>query len=227
VLELARSLKVKHLLMASTSSVYGANKEMPFNELQKCDSQISLYAATKKSTEVMAHSYSHLYNIPVTMFRFFTVYGPWGRPDMALFKFTKAIIEDEAIDIYNKGEMTRDFTYVEDLVLSIKNLIGVVPNLEVGKLSDIDSLSPVAPWRVVNIGNSDSVPLMEYVKALEAVLGKSAHKRYLGMQAGDVQNTLSDVKLLQLLTGSTPNTPIKAGVRKFVDWYLDYYDVSK
>ena len=226
VLELARSLKVKHLLMASTSSVYGANKEMPFDELQKCDNQISLYAATKKSTEVMAHSYSHLYNIPVTMFRFFTVYGPWGRPDMALFKFTKSIIEDEAIEIYNKGQMTRDFTYVEDLVSSIKNLIGVVPNLEVGKLSDIDSLSPVAPWRVVNIGNSDSVPLMEYVEALEAVLGKSARKHYLGMQAGDVQDTLSDVKLLQLLTGSTPNTPIKTGVRKFVDWYLDYYDVS-
>lgn len=226
LLELARLLQVKHLLMASTSSVYGANTDMPFDELQKCDTQISLYAATKKSTEVMSHSYSHLYNIPTTIFRFFTVYGPWGRPDMALFKFTKAIIENEAIEIYNEGFMTRDFTYVEDLVSSILDLIDAVPNLTTGKLSTFDSLSPVAPWRVVNIGNSNSVLLMDYIKALETALGKTTKKHYLGMQAGDVKDTLSDVKLLKLLTGSTPSTPVKTGVRKFVEWYLDYYTVG-
>ena len=223
VLELARRLKITHLLMASTSSVYGANTEMPFSENQKCDTQISLYAATKKSNEMMAHSYAHLYDIPITMFRFFTVYGPWGRPDMALFKFTKAMLNGEEIQIFNEGRMTRDFTYVEDLVASISKLISAPPDLGIGKVAGFDSISPVAPWRVVNIGNATSVPLMDYINELENALGLTAKKLFLPMQAGDVKDTLSDVRLLQALIGSTPSTSIKVGIQKFVDWYRPYY----
>jgi UDP-glucuronate 4-epimerase len=223
VLELARALNLKHLLMASTSSVYGANTTIPFSESQKCDTQLSLYAATKKSNEVIAHSYSHLFDIPTTMFRFFTVYGPWGRPDMALFKFTKAIMSEESIDIYNNGDMTRDFTYVEDLVFSIMKLINVPPDNALGPVTNTDSLSPVAPWRAVNIGSSKSIPLMDYVIALENALGKSAKKNFLEMQAGDVKDTLSDVTLLNALIGDTRKTPVDMGVKKFVDWYMDYH----
>lgn len=232
VLEAARRCSVDHLLMASTSSVYGANEVMPFHELQKTDHQMSFYAATKKSNEVMAHSYSHIFNIPITMFRFFTVYGPWGRPDMALFKFTDAIIKDEPIDVYNYGDMKRDFTYVEDLVRGIFELVKVPPKNQDNSqdhnqdMSTIDSLSPVAPWRVVNIGNSSSVKLMDYIEALEQALGKTAQKNYLPMQAGDVPCTLASTELLGLLTEYSPSTSVQDGVRKFVDWYLDYHQLT-
>ncbi len=227
VMECARELGVDHLLMASTSSVYGANEEMPYSELHKADAQMTIYAATKKANEAMGHSYAHLWNLPTTMFRFFTVYGPWGRPDMALFKFTKGIIEDTPIDIYNNGEMFRDFTYVEDLVKGIRLLIDAPP-VRPETAADIpegDSLSAVAPHRVVNIGNSDKVRLMDFVEAIEAELGKPAIRNYMEMQAGDVPATWADASLLQNLTGYKPQTDVREGVKKFVAWYKDYYNV--
>ncbi len=227
VMECARELGVDHLLMASTSSVYGANEEMPYSELHKADAQMTIYAATKKANEAMGHSYAHLWNLPTTMFRFFTVYGPWGRPDMALFKFTKGIIEDTPIDIYNNGEMFRDFTYVEDLVKGIRLLIDTPP-VRPETAADIpegDSLSAVAPHRVVNIGNSDKVRLMDFVEAIEAELGKPAIRNYMEMQAGDVPATWADASLLQNLTGYKPQTDVREGVKKFVAWYKDYYNV--
>ncbi|MDJ0821622.1 MAG: NAD-dependent epimerase/dehydratase family protein, partial [Paracoccaceae bacterium] len=187
VLEAARSHPPQHLLMASTSSVYGANTEMPYRELMQADHQMSFYAATKKANEVMAHSYAHLYSLPITMFRFFTVYGPWGRPDMALFKFVKAILEDQPIDIYNHGNMRRDFTYVDDLVEGLVRLIGVPPVL--GQPVDGDSLSPVAPWRVLNIGHGTPEVLENFVAAVEAALGRPAQRNYMDMQPGDVPAT--------------------------------------
>lgn len=227
VMECARELDVEHLLMASTSSVYGANDEMPFNEREKCDTQMTLYAATKKANESMAHSYAHLWNLPTTMFRFFTVYGPWGRPDMALFKFTKGIIEGTPIDIYNHGEMYRDFTYVVDLVRSIRLLIDSPPVQSESKddIADYDSLSPVAPYRVVNIGNSDKVRLLDFVEAIEQECGKEAIRNYMEMQKGDVHATWADATLLQELTGHRPKTDVREGVREFVAWYRDYYQV--
>lgn len=221
VLEAARAVQPAHLLMASTSSVYGANTEMPYAETHKADSPMSFYAATKKATEAMGHSYAHLYGIPTTMFRFFTVYGPWGRPDMALFKFVKAILSDEPIDIYNHGEMRRDFTYVGDLVEGIVRLIGVPPATDA--VGAMDSLSLVAPFRVVNIGNGAPVGLMEFVAAIEAALGKTAQKRFLPMQAGDVPATWADAALIEALTGPLPRTGIAEGVGRFVDWYREYY----
>lgn len=227
IMECARELKVAHLLMASTSSVYGANTEMPFDELQKTDTPLTIYAATKKANEAMAHSYAHLWDIPTTMFRFFTVYGPWGRPDMALFKFTKGIIEQTPIDIYNNGDMWRDFTYVDDLVRGIRLLIDAVPKRPDGAEAAIaaDSLSPVAPFRVVNIGNSDKVRLLDFVEAIEEEVGLKAIRNYLPMQAGDVPATWADASLLQTLTGYTPKTDFRAGVREFVRWYRDYYGI--
>ena len=220
VLELARIHSVDHLLMASTSSVYGANTEMPFNERQKTDHQLSFYAATKKSNEVMAHSYSHVFNLPTTMFRCFTVYGPWGRPDMALYKFAKNMIKGIPIDVYNNGEMERDFTYVADLVKSISLLIGCKPQKDkvVGRQ---DSLSPVAPFRVVNIGNSNPVQLMAYIDELENALNIKAKKNMLPMQVGDVKSTNADTTLLKDLTGFIPDTDIKVGVSEFVKWFLN------
>ncbi len=223
VLEAARAVQPAHLLMASTSSVYGANTEMPYAEVHKADSPMSFYAATKKATEAMGHSYAHLYGIPTTMFRFFTVYGPWGRPDMALFKFVKAILSGEPIDIYNHGDMRRDFTYVDDLVTGIVRLIGVPPSGEA--VSGIDSLSPVAPFRVVNIGNGAPVGLMEFVQAIEAAVGQTAEKRFLPMQAGDVPATWADASLIEALTGPLPRTDIAEGVRRFVAWYREFYQV--
>jgi len=217
VLEAVRAHPVDHLLMASTSSVYGANTEMPYREDHRADHQMSFYAATKKATESMAHSYAHLYAIPVTMFRFFTVYGPWGRPDMALFKFVKAILQGEPIDIYNHGDMRRDFTYIDDLVEGILRLIAAVP--EAGGLG----ASPVAPWRVVNIGNGAPVGLMDFVSAVEAAVGVTAEKRFLPMQAGDVPATWADAGLIEALVGALPRTDIREGVGRFVDWYRDYY----
>ena len=226
VMEAARTLQVNHLLMASTSSVYGANTEMPFDEGQKVDTPLTFYAATKKANEAMSHSYAHLWDLPVTMFRFFTVYGPWGRPDMALFKFTKGILEETPIDIYNHGEMYRDFTYVEDLVRGIRLLIDAVPKRPSdGVVPPGDSLSPVAPWRVVNIGNSDKVRLLDYIQAIEAELGKKAIRNYMDMQPGDVPATWADASLLQQLTGYRPQTDIHTGVARFVAWYRDYYNV--
>lgn len=222
VLEAARAMQPDHLLIASTSSVYGANAEMPYAEVHKADHPMSFYAATKKAGEGMAHSYAHLYGIPTTMFRFFTVYGPWGRPDMALFKFVRAILQGEPIDIYNHGEMRRDFTYVDDLVEGIVRLIGAPPAASVGAM---DSLSPVAPWRVVNIGNGAPVGLMEFVQAVEAALGMQAEKRFLPMQPGDVPATWADAALIEALTGPLPRTEIGDGVRRFVAWYREFYQV--
>jgi UDP-glucuronate 4-epimerase len=225
VLELARETPVEHLLMASTSSVYGANTHMPFDENQKADTQLSIYAATKKATESMAHSYAHLFGIPITMFRFFTVYGTWGRPDLALFKFVDAILDDRPIDIYNHGDMQRDFTYVSDLVRAIELLIGVPPASPEsrGDVSPIDSISPVAPFRIVNIGNSEPVRLLDFIDIIEEKLGKKAQRNYLGMQPGDVPATWANGDLLRELTGYRPQTDIRDGVSDFVDWFRDYY----
>ena len=226
LLEAARAYPPAHMLLASSSSAYGANEEMPYKESVKADHQMSFYAATKKSTENMAHSYAHLFDIPITMFRFFTVYGPWGRPDMALFKFTKAMLENREIDVYNKGQMRRDFTYIDDLVTGIELLISANPNYVVDTdhlVSRNDSKSPVAPFRVVNIGNSSSEKLMDYIKALEKALGVKAKKNYMPMQPGDVVATWADTQLLETLTGYRPATDIHTGVKRFVDWYRDFY----
>ncbi|MBC7146583.1 MAG: SDR family NAD(P)-dependent oxidoreductase [Thioclava marina] len=225
VMEAARRHAVQHLLMASTSSVYGANEDMPYAETDKADTQLTIYAATKKATESMGHSYAHLWNIPTTMFRFFTVYGPWGRPDMALFKFTDAILDGHPIDIYNHGEMYRDFTYVEDLVRGIRLLIDAIPERPASRddIAEGDSLSPVAPYRIVNIGNSDKVKLLDFVDALEAELGRPAIRNYMEMQKGDVPATWADATLLQRLTGYRPQTDVRDGIAKFVAWFRDYY----
>ena len=233
LLEAAKRVQPKHLLIASTSSVYGANREMPFTETQPTDTPLTLYAATKKANEAMAHAYAHLWNVPTTLFRFFTVYGPWGRPDMALFKFTQGILAGTPIEIYNHGEMYRDFTYVEDLVRAIRLLIDVPPPPPHARTAERgwqpipgDTLSPAAPWRVVNIGNSQSVRLLDFVTAIEAALGKKAVRRYLPMQMGDVPATWADCTLLKRLTGYAPQTPVAEGVRRFVAWYCDYYGVA-
>jgi UDP-glucuronate 4-epimerase len=225
VMEAARELGVAHLLMASTSSVYGANTDMPFTETQKADTPLTIYAATKKATEAMAHSYAHLWDLPTTMFRFFTVYGPWGRPDMALFKFVKGVVEGTPIDIYNHGAMWRDFTYVEDLVRAIRLLIDAPPvKLGEGEAAEPgDSLSPVAPFRIVNIGNSDKVRLEDFIDAVETELGRPAIRNYMGMQTGDVPATWADASLLKRLTGYAPATDVKDGIKRFVAWYREYY----
>ncbi|WP_371225317.1 NAD-dependent epimerase/dehydratase family protein [Roseovarius sp. 2305UL8-3] len=225
VMEIARCHEVKHLLMASTSSVYGANTEMPYAETHKADSPMTIYAATKKASEAMGHSYAHLWNLPTTMFRFFTVYGPWGRPDMAYFKFTDAILEGREIDIYNHGEMFRDFTYVGDLVRGIRLLIDAVP-VRPDSADDIaegDSLSPVAPYRVVNIGNSETVKLLDFVDAIEAELGVEAKRNFMEMQKGDVPATWANADLLHALTGYKPQTNVREGIAAFVAWYREYY----
>ncbi len=227
VMECTREFGVEHLMMASTSSVYGANEDMPFAEVDKVDTPLTLYAATKKANENMGHSYAHLWEIPTTMFRFFTVYGPWGRPDLALFKFVKAGLAGEAIDVYNHGNMARDFTYVTDLVRGIRLLIDTPP-VEPESRDDIlpdDSLSPVAPFRVVNIGNNDKVQLMDFITEIEKCLGMEIKKNFMEMQKGDVPATWANADLLQRLTGYTPQTPVSEGVKHFVDWYRDYYNV--
>ncbi|QNG48489.1 NAD-dependent epimerase/dehydratase family protein [Sphingobium yanoikuyae] len=225
LLEAARAHPPQHLLLASTSSAYGANIAMPYRETDKADHQMSFYAATKKATENMAHSYSHLFDLPVTMFRFFTVYGPWGRPDMALFKFTKAILEGRPIDVYNYGDMKRDFTYIDDLVEAIRLLIDVPPVRLDGDetVPEGDSLSPVAPWRVVNIGNSNAVQLTDFITAIEEATLRNAERNLMPMQAGDVPATWADAELLKRLTGYSPKTSVREGVRHFVDWYQQYY----
>ncbi len=222
IMEAARELGVAHLLMASTSSVYGANTEMPYREIHKADLPLTIYAASKKANEAMAHAYAHLHGLPTTMFRFFTVYGPWGRPDMAPIKFAKGIMEGRPIDIYNHGEMYRDFTYVEDLARGIALLVDKPPQKE-NPVGTSDSLSPVAPWRVVNIGNSEKVKLLDFIEALEDALGKKAQRNYMDMQPGDVPATWADATLLQDLTGYAPQTDVREGTKRFAQWFRDYF----
>lgn len=223
VMEAARRARVRHLLMASTSSVYGANTGMPYAEWHKADTQMSFYAATKKATEAMSHAWAHIHALPITVFRFFTVYGPWGRPDMAMFKFTRGILSETPIDIYNHGHMWRDFTYVDDLVRGVRFLIDAVPG-GTETAVDGDSLSPVAPWRVVNIGNSDKVRLEDFIDAIEAATGRRAIRNYMEMQQGDLPATWADTRLLQTLTGYAPQTDMRDGVARFVEWYRTYYE---
>jgi UDP-glucuronate 4-epimerase len=227
LLELARRYPPHHMLLASTSSVYGANIKMPFDESDRADSPLTLYAATKKATEGMAHSYSHLWKTPITVFRFFSVYGPWGRPDMALFKFTKAILEGEPIEIYNYGRMERDFTYVEDLARAVVLLCDAIPEvINDEREAQVSGTSHAAPFRVVNIGNGHPVCLLTFIEKLEESLGKTAERTYLPMQPGDVPATFANNDLLYQLTGFKPQTHVQEGVANFVRWYKEYYSVS-
>jgi UDP-glucuronate 4-epimerase len=224
VLEVAKRLRPRHTLLASTSSVYGGNDTMPFREADKADWPLTLYAATKKAMEAMAHSHAHLFDLPTTCFRFFTVYGPWGRPDMALFKFVSAIDKGEPIEIYGEGAMRRDFTYIDDLVEAIVRLVERPPVQGDPIVADgvTDTLSPVAPWRVVNIAGGTPCGLLDFVDAIEAALGRPAVRELLPMQPGDVRETFADHRLLKALTGFRPATPVAAGVAAFVDWYGSY-----
>ena len=225
IMEIARKYNINHLLMASTSSVYGANTDMPFSENDKTDTQLTIYSATKKSNESMAHSYSYLWKIPTTMFRFFTVYGPWGRPDMALFKFVSAILDNKPIDIYNNGEMFRDFTYIDDLVNGIKLLINIPPKVSAQNIVNNNEYSTIAPFRIINIGNSKKVKLLDFIEAIERIIGKKAIRNYMPMQMGDVHATWSDASLLKKLTNYNPQTNFEDGILKFVKWYREYYNV--
>lgn len=227
ILESCRKFDVENLIYASSSSVYGANTSKPFATSDNIDHPLSLYAATKKANELMAHTYSHLYGLPTIGLRFFTVYGPWGRPDMALFKFTKSIIEDDAIDVYNHGEMMRDFTYVDDIVESIYRLTKkpAKPNPNWSGLSP-DPSSSNAPYKVYNIGNNSPVRLMEFIEAIENKIGKTAKKNYMDLQPGDVPETYANVEDLYRDINFRPSTKIQDGVNKFVDWYIDYYKIE-
>ena len=224
VLEGCRQNNVGHLVYASSSSVYGGNEKMPFSEADSVDHPVSLYAATKRANELMAHSYSHLYNLPVTGLRFFTVYGPWGRPDQSLFLFVSAMLNNEPIKVFNEGKMRRDFTYIDDIVE------GVIRVLDKPATPDaaFDAQHPLphtgrAPYRIFNIGNSDPVPLMDFITAIEAALGMTAQKHFLPLQAGDVTETFADTRALDAWVGFKPATTVNAGVGKFVDWYRQYY----
>lgn len=224
ILEGCRAIKTEHLVFASSSSVYGGNTKVPFSEHDNVDHPVSLYAATKKANELMAHTYSHLYQIPTTGLRFFTVYGPWGRPDMSPMLFTKAILADEPIQVFNHGDMMRDFTYIDDIVASVNETLfkTATPN------SNFDAHHPDpatshAPYRIFNIGNSQPVPLMQFIETIEDALGKKAIKKMMGMQAGDVKVTSADTSELNHWVNFKPNTSIKEGVKRFVDWYKNYY----
>ncbi|MFO6419938.1 NAD-dependent epimerase [Hylemonella sp. W303a] len=221
ILELAKEHRPEHLLFASTSSIYAANEKIPFAETDRSDEPMTLYAATKKSGELMAHSYAHLHKIPTTAFRFFTVYGPWGRPDMALFKFVDGILHGKPIDIYGEGKMSRDFTYIDDLIEGVVRLMSVVPD-ENNRVTDIDTLSPHAPFRIVNIGGGQPVELMQFVETVERAVGRPALRNMLPMQQGDVPRTYAAPDLLMALTGFHPDIPVSTGVRKFVEWYAAY-----
>ena len=226
ILEGCRHAKVKHLVYASSSSVYGSNAKLPFSEDDNVDHPISLYAATKKANELMAHSYAHLYQLPCTGLRFFTAYGPWGRPDMALFKFTKGILANEAIPVFNRGEMTRDFTYIDDVVEGIVRVLDQPAKPDPGfDPQDPTPSSSRAPYRVFNIGNNNPVNLMRYIEVLEKCLGKKAKLELLPMQPGDVPATIADVSNLQEAVDFRPNTPVEEGVARFVEWYRSYYKV--
>ncbi|MCK0122427.1 NAD-dependent epimerase/dehydratase family protein [Loktanella sp. F6476L] len=227
ILEAARAFPPAHMLLASTSSAYGANTKMPYAETDKADHQVSFYAATKKSTENMAHSYAHLFGLPITMFRFFTVYGPWGRPDMAPMKFAKRILAGDPIDVYNQGQMKRDFTYIDDLIDALSELIAQAPVKPSGEaeVKKGDSLSPVAPFRVLNIGNASPEPLMDFIAALEDAAGVKANMNMMDMQAGDVVATWANTDLLKSLLEVTPSTTMRQGVNKFMVWYREYYSL--
>ncbi|MDB2663061.1 GDP-mannose 4,6-dehydratase [Paracoccaceae bacterium] len=230
LLEAARAFPPKHTLIASTSSVYGASKQMPYHEMDSANTQMSIYAATKKSTESLAHSYAHLFGLPISIFRFFTVYGPWGRPDMAIFKFTKAILEGTPIDIYNFGDMRRDFTYVDDLVNSLEQLVYKPPLQEVDigeRYPNKINQSVAAPFRLINIGNSNPINLLDFISEIEKAVGKLAIKKYMPMQPGDVKETWADTTRLLELIGAIESTPLSVGVKNFVDWYLNEYDLSR
>ena len=221
ILEGCRHSGVGHLVYASSSSVYGSNTKLPFSEKDNVDHPISLYAASKKANELMAHAYAHLYEMPTTGLRFFTVYGPWGRPDMALFKFTRGILENEPIPVFNRGEMVRDFTYVDDIVEGVVRVIDQPAERSDGANEPDRSAS--APWRIFNIGNSQRVPLMDYIQALEKALGKQAKLDLLPMQDGDVPATEADVTALELDLGYRPKVKVEEGIQRFVDWYRSYY----
>ncbi|MBA4797455.1 MAG: NAD-dependent epimerase/dehydratase family protein [Rhizobiales bacterium] len=222
IIELAERHKVKHLMLASTSSIYGANPTVPFRETDRADEPLTIYAATKKSMELMAHAHAHLYKTPTTAFRFFTVYGPWGRPDMALFKFVDLMLNDQPIEIYGEGQMSRDFTYIDDLVEAIVRISHVIPD-ESNRVADekIETLSRQAPFRLVNIGGGQPENLMDFVELVEKALGQPAIRKMLPMQKGDVPRTYAAPDLLQALTGYTPSTKLEDGVKAFVDWYLE------
>ncbi len=226
ILECCRNHNVEHLVYASSSSVYGLNEKIPFSTSDNVDHPVSLYAATKKSNELMAHAYSHLYQMPVTGLRFFTVYGPWGRPDMAYFSFTKAISEGKSINIFNNGDMMRDFTYIDDIVEGVVRVIGITP----AGSSSWSGLKPdpscsKAPYKIYNIGNNNPVKLLDFVKVIERELGREADKKFLPMQAGDVYATYADVDDIVKDTGFKPSTSIEEGIGKFVRWYKEYYSV--
>ncbi len=226
VLEGCRHSEVEHLVYASSSSVYGGNHQMPFSVHHNVDHPLSLYAATKKSNELMAHCYSHLYDLPTTGLRFFTVYGPWGRPDMAIYLFTKAILEGRPIDVFNNGQMKRDFTYVDDIVESVVRVSEHVPCARPGWRSESpDAGSSAAAYAVYNIGNNQPVELMTLIETIEQKLGKQAEKNFLPMQPGDVPATFADITDLEQAVGFRPSTPIDVGISRFVDWYRDYYSV--
>ena len=226
ILEGCRHTKVGHLVFASSSSVYGANTKLPFSEHDNVDHPVSLYAASKKANEVMAHSYAHLYGLPCTGLRFFTVYGPWGRPDMALFKFTKGILEDKPIPVFNHGKMIRDFTYIDDIVEGVIRTIDkpATPNPEWSG-DHPDSATSYAPYRIYNIGNNQPVELMKYIRVLEDCLGKKAQMDMLPMQDGDVPATYADTAGLEKAVGFKPATPVEDGIARFVEWYLEYHKV--
>jgi UDP-glucuronate 4-epimerase len=224
IIEASYHVGVKHLIMASSSSVYGANKKIPFKEIDKTETQLSIYAATKKANESMAHSYSNIWKIPITMLRFFTVYGPWGRPDMALFKFTKGIIKNYPIDIYNNGKMFRDFTYIDDIVNGIYLLLKKIPNKKQERKYKNDSLSAVAPFRTLNIGNSKKILLLDFLSEIEKNLNKKSIRKYMPLQKGDVKETLSNINLIKSLTGYNPKTDYKKGIAEFIKWYKFYYN---
>ena len=227
ILEACRHAKTAHLVFASSSSVYGANTNLPFSVHDNVDHPVSLYAATKKANELMAHSYSHLYGLPVTGLRFFTVYGPWGRPDMSLFLFTRAILAGEPIDVFNHGKMRRDFTYIDDIVEGVVRVADHIPRPDPHWTgNDPDPGSSKAPYRIYNIGNNQPVDLMVMIQTLEACLGKRAEKRFLPMQPGDVPETYADVETLSEAVGFAPSTPIETGIARFVEWYREYYQAG-
>jgi len=228
IIECGRNHKTKHLLYASTSSVYGANKSLPFNEKDIADHPLQFYAATKRSNEIIAHSYSHLYNLPTTSLRFFTVYGPWGRPDMSLFKFTKNIIEGKKIELFNDGNHTRDFTYIDDVVTAINKLISKKPKRKnIGKRYKLRPNESSAPFQIFNIGNNNPVNLKIYIKHLEKELGIKAKRKKLPQQDGDMKDTYANINLLKTKINFKPKTNIKIGIKKFVSWYLKYYKKNK
>ncbi len=227
LLEIVKKINLDHLMIASSSSVYGANKKMPYSENDRTDAQLSLYASTKKSVESISHVYSHLWKIPITMMRFFTVYGPWGRPDMALYSFTNNALKNKPIEIFNKGKMFRDFTYIDDVVNSIISLVKKKPSLDKQKIIADDSISDVAPYRVVNIGNSKKINLITFVNTLEKKLGLKIKKKLIGLQKGDVKSTYSDTKLLKKLINLKYNSDLSKGIKEFISWYFHYYKKNK